>query len=308
MNSMNLSHIPSRVAARIRYLCQRIAYFVYAHTHSMPHVMSAEETVARIQQDQLSISRFGDGEIQLIAGYDLNFQKYDADLARKLRETMHSEGVLVCLPDIFEKGHLKKYILNSQKFWEYCLVTLRPYWFRDLRPNTIYEMSRFYMTVRDKTDITSYVAKLKQLWEQRDVVFIEGKESRLGVGNDLFDNARSIRRILGPVKNAFEHYESLMQGVREHCNRADLLILALGPTATVMANDLAKEGYQALDLGHIDIEYEWWKMGATKKVPVPGKFCNEAYLDRNSAAETPDDTLLLSSLTDYRKQIIADFS
>ena len=46
--------------------------------------------------------------------------------------------------------------------------------------------------------------------------------------------------------------------------------------ATVLAYDLAKLGYQAVDIGHIDIEYEWMKMGATENVPVKGKFTNEA--------------------------------
>lgn len=275
----------------------------------MPHVMNAAETVAHIQRNRLSISRFGDGEIQLIAGYDLNFQKYDSALARKLRETMRSEDVLVCLPDIFEKGHLKQYIPNTREFWKYSLISLRHFWYQDLTSEKQYGnslLTRFYMIIRNKQSVAPFVTNLKQLWEQRDVVFIEGKESRLGVGNDLFDNARSIRRILGPVKNAFERYESLMQGIRELCNRTDLLILALGPTATVMANDLAREGYQALDLGHIDIEYEWWKMGADKKVPVPGKFCNEAYLDGNSPFEASN--LPPQLFEAYLKQVIADFS
>lgn len=47
-------------------------------------------------------------------------------------------------------------------------------------------------------------------------------------------------------------------------------------TATVLAYDLAKNGYQAIDIGHIDIEYEWMLMGATEKIPVPGKFTNES--------------------------------
>lgn len=47
-------------------------------------------------------------------------------------------------------------------------------------------------------------------------------------------------------------------------------------TATVLAHDLARHGYQAIDLGHIDIEYEWMRMGATSKVAVPGKFTNES--------------------------------
>ena len=34
-------------------------------------------------------------------------------------------------------------------------------------------------------------------------------------------------------------------------------------------------GYQAVDIGHVDIEYEWMKMGATKKERIKGRFMNE---------------------------------
>ena len=36
------------------------------------------------------------------------------------------------------------------------------------------------------------------------------------------------------------------------------MLIALGPTATILAYDLAEKGVQALDVGHIDIEYEWF--------------------------------------------------
>ena len=52
--------------------------------------------------------------------------------------------------------------------------------------------------------------------------------------------------------------------------------MALGPTATVMAYDLAKLGYQAIDIGHVDIEYEWFLMKAIHKVPIQNKYVNEA--------------------------------
>ena len=39
---------------------------------------------------------------------------------------------------------------------------------------------------------------------------------------------------------------------------------------------LYKEGYQACDIGHIDIEYEWFLMGATSKVAIHDKYTNEA--------------------------------
>ena len=36
-----------------------------------------------------------------------------------------------------------------------------------------------------------------------------------------------------------------------------LFLVALGPTATVLAYDLSKIGYQAIDIGHIDISFVW---------------------------------------------------
>ena len=55
-----------------------------------------------------------------------------------------------------------------------------------------------------------------------------------------------------------------------------LILLALGPTATVLAYDLSKLGYQAIDIGHIDIEYEWFLQGAKEKVAIENKYVGEA--------------------------------
>ena len=44
-----------------------------------------------------------------------------------------------------------------------------------------------------------------------------------------------------------------------------LVLLALGPTATVLAARLVKVGVQALDVGHIDVEDMWYLMGGEDK-------------------------------------------
>ena len=67
-----------------------------------------------------------------------------------------------------------------------------------------------------------------------------------------------------------------------------LVIIALGPTATIMAYDLAKLGYQALDLGHFDIQYEYHIRGIHTKEPIPGKYVNEA----STAGQTVDDSAI----------------
>ena len=54
-----------------------------------------------------------------------------------------------------------------------------------------------------------------------------------------------------------------------------LVLSALGMTATVLCYDLAKLGYWAIDIGHVDIEYSWFRMGAKKKCPISVKAVNE---------------------------------
>ena len=97
----------------------------------------------------------------------------------------------------------------------------------------------------------------KKLWDGEDLLIVEGEGSRLGVNNDLFDNSLGIKRILCPNKDAFDYYDEILK-TAVHYGQNKVIILALGYTATVLAYDLARAGLRALDLGHIDIEYQWF--------------------------------------------------
>ena len=76
-----------------------------------------------------------------------------------------------------------------------------------------------------------------------------------------------------------------------------LILIALGPTATILAFDFFKLGYQAIDIGHLDIEYEWFLNNATKKIQIKNKFVNEARGVRYNFTKVKDKN--------YYSQIIA---
>lgn len=116
---------------------------------------------------------------------------------------------------------------------------------------------------------------LKALWKDKDIIIVEGDQTRLGIGNDLYSDAKSIKRILTPAVGAFESYDKIKNAILDNYN-GELIIMALGPTATILASDFADMGMQALDIGNIDIEYEWYLQGATERVQIKGKFTNEA--------------------------------
>ncbi|SET10793.1 GT-D fold domain-containing glycosyltransferase [Prevotella sp. kh1p2] len=240
-------------------------------------IRNSWDTVEYIVEAKCSISRFGDGEFYAVGGDGNPFQKSDANLTRVLREILTSPipNHIIGLP--YSYVDTKPYVFNSKLFtygWlaanlEKCVI---PYVSLD---TTYYDslFTRFYMSKKNK-DCDAYIKHLKKIWEKREVCIVEGVYTRLGVGNDLFDNAASIIRVLCPSKNAFDMYDEIVSAVSKY-GHGKLVLIALGMTATVLAYDLAKRGEQAIDIGHIDIEYEWYKIGAKTKVLLKNKNTDE---------------------------------
>ena len=165
----------------------------------------------------------------------------------------------------------QKKLLNMLfSFWWIFLVNKnKPYY-----SSTI---TRFYIDYEDKNGVSKYIKKLKKIWDQKDVVIVEGEKSRVGIGNDLFNNVKTIKRIICPNINAFNKYNNIINSITRNVQKNKLILIALGPTATLLAYDLYKLGYQSLDIGHIDIEYEWYLRKAKKKIKIENKFVLEAF-------------------------------
>lgn len=256
-----------------------------------PKIMSVKGTIDAIVEQKKSIARFGDGEFGIICGIQRwRFQKKDERLAYRLKEVLQSQhdNILIGLSDWYGKlDDWDSKAANGARI--YLTPEVRKQHYALLNPQQIYANARISRSVKEED-----FNELKRIWEGRDCIFVEGFQTRMGVGNDLFDNADSIARILCPAENAFDHYEEIYREVLKQ-PRDRLILIALGPTASVLAYDLAMQGYQAVDVGHADLSYEWLCSGSHGK--VYGKYSNEApggYIveDIHNA--------------DYEAQIIAD--
>lgn len=264
-------------------------------------VLSIDQSLDYLLEKAASVVRFGDGEMDLIAGRSIPYQDFDPELSVRLREMMSmksDEHMMICLPDVF-KG-LECYSIDAQNFWkahlqhhlaDYLEICRAPWYGSTF-------ISRPYIDLEDKTPSAGYFAKLKQLWQDKDLLIVEGLTSRSGVGNDLFDGARSIKRIICPSRNAYSKLEAIKQAVREHADNR-LILTMLGPTAKVLVYDLVQEGYRALDIGHIDSEYEWFQMGASHKIKLSHKHTAEHNFDQD--IEFKDDQA-------YDSQIVANLA
>jgi glycosyltransferase family protein len=299
-----LHKIRERTPLKIRQtIGWRMAFLLYYFNiylrpnRECPHVLSVDETISAVKEKNFSVIRFGDGEISLIDGLDLGFQKYNRELAARLEFILQTkdEGLLLCVPNMW--GRLDWQENYAYKFGVHNLYRYGHVWKSLLSDNQIYgetNMTRFYLSFKDKSQAAERFKKLFSIWESKDVVLIEGEKSRLGVGNGLFNNVKSLQRILCPPTDAYDKYEAI-KNEAEKIGKDKMVLISLGPTAKVLAYDLFKLGYRVIDVGHIDMEYEMFLRKADKQIKVPFKYFNE--INERNPEECKDEK--------YLSQIIA---
>lgn len=243
-------------------------------------IISKEKTLDEIIYNKKSITRFGDGEFRLIFGDKAGFQIYNKTLSERLLKILNckEKNLLIGINIPYKKKDLEERSDASRRMWQKYFPHNKLKIAKIIDNNKKYYsalITRFYSTFKDKTNNLNYIKKFKQIWDKRDVLIIEGEKTRVGIGNDLLNNTRSIKRILCPIINAYNVYNKILSSALKF-DKNVLILLALGPTATVLAYDLYRYNYQVIDIGHIDIEYELYLRKANHSMKIPFKYVFEA--------------------------------
>lgn len=288
------------LAKKLRaYNLQKRANAIFNKFRRKITILSVEDTINDIIVHKKSMARFGDGELRLLLpNQNLLLQKSDEKLISLLKETLYSN--LSNLNIGLNEGliNLTPYKSIVREWWYQYIIKYGDDILQLLSAKTYFNanITRFYIDYEDRSIAKNTVQLLKKIWEGQNVLIVEGEHSRLGVGNDLFSDSYNINRIICPAKNAFDQYDEIVNSVKA-LGQNKLILLALGPTATVLAHELAKDNYWALDIGHIDIEYMWMLQNTDTRVPVKGRYVAEA-------RETVDLVLESQEEVEYNKSIL----
>lgn len=274
-----LNAVQEKFRNQIRNLEYEVADKIRRNRYQFLQFADDEECINKIINEGCSLCRFGDGEFEIMRNHErARFQKTSKTLGYRLKDVLESRDSRILIAVANNYGSLEKYTQEAadgirlymtpevRKFHEECLDYNRKYYDAYI--------TRPYIHYRDKEDAVRRFAMLSQIWEGRDVIVIEGEYTRMGVGNNLFEKAHSVHRILAPSVNAWDKYETILEEA-SRLEKQFLFLISLGPAATVLAYDLAKAGYQAVDIGHLDNEYEWFIRKAEKKIDIPEKYVNE---------------------------------
>lgn len=275
---------------------QRILYLYYV-LQIFPEYLSAKKrnsnkrfpkvsffddntTIDKIITENMSLARFGDGEIMWMCGEDLDsFQKKSEKFVEDLKRSFqcNNPNVLIGIPyGIFNSVGCNMY---AKMYWAIIKVDFLEKLKAVVNYNKTYcnaSITRPYIDYKKRAFSEQAFKNIKRIWNNRNIVIVEGEKTKLGLGNDLFDNVLSIKRILCPATDAYEKIEEIKCSIRENVDKGTMILGALGPTASILATQLAEEGYQFIDIGHIDVEYMWFLKKAILRVPIEGKYVNES--------------------------------
>ena len=96
------SEHPEQMIADLRLM---LAGDTLKEQSKFPEVKGIDETLDYVIKNNSSLIRFGDGEINLLAGYSIPYQDYDEELVSTMREIISlpsNEPTVIFLPDIFQ--------------------------------------------------------------------------------------------------------------------------------------------------------------------------------------------------------------
>jgi hypothetical protein len=208
-------------------------------------VLNEVDTLRAVRAEGRSLARFGDGEIKLaVLAQPSPGQIYVPTLARRLAEvaTSKSDSLVVAIPRIFDGMPAAK--VDSWKRWT------------ERERTVLWRKGRVYGSAFvSRPDFSGapfepdYWRLMRSIWDGRPALLVRGSAKR----PELFDNVASLELLIGPPSNAWCQFGNLLAAcllwAGQPKNAGGIVLMQLGPTATVLAHDLALEGVQALDLG-----------------------------------------------------------
>lgn len=237
-----------------RYLTQdktiRDLYYLNSIRNSFPMIMSFNEMLTKIKGGY-SLIRFGDAEFDIAFVHknkDDPYQKASSLLTKRLSSILSSDykNIIVSIPPFnSEYNNIKNFNGEIFSFWEW-------YWLARWDTISKYLSKKSYGNSFFSRDAVFYYLKIediKEIWEGRNVVFVRSKSGRFIFDDRIFGNIKNRFDVLIPATNAFEDYDRILQECKQY-PKDYLFFVAAGPTACVLVEDLVKEGYQALDMGH----------------------------------------------------------
>jgi hypothetical protein len=148
-----------------------------------------EKTIDEIISKKKSISRYGDGEFKLMFGLNLGFQRYNKEMSDRLYNILNSKekNLLIGINVPYKPKNIDRFNPEAKDYYTKWLKNFGFKLAKILKNHEYYSstITRFYMDLKSKKGVPNYIKKLKKVWDQREVVIIEGEKFIINLNPDI---------------------------------------------------------------------------------------------------------------------------
>lgn len=228
-----------------------LRHYLFSFSYGDYKFLRGQETLDYLRERKKSFIRLGDGEMAILYGFDVYFQRYSdglRDALLKILAEYDQDGpYLLGLPiDFIER--LSKDRFSQDKTLK-CFKLSEAFLRDKLKKNNVYGDSLlFWDNLKKDWDF------FKPLWEGKTAVLV-GSMSKYFQKDD-FPGASESFIVETPQKDAFEELGRIKDDVNklEASKKIEkdktVILVSLGPAAKPLAYDLSREGWIVYDTGH----------------------------------------------------------
>lgn len=220
-------------------------------------VLNSWQTIDKLLETKHCFCRFGDGEIAVIRGEGIAFQKADARLGARLLEILRSEEeqLLVGI-NYFYLNPVEGVNGFTQNFLN-CLQMQRKFLIENCNKKRVYidaAITQMYQNYNEY-DFDTHFQRLQKLFEGKKVTLICGESIFSDIKYNALEVCESVEYIYGPSRDAYDQYDLLLKRALE-VDKERVICVILGPAAKVLVYDLYQNGRTAWDIGHYLKDYD----------------------------------------------------
>ncbi len=247
-----IKNIPKRIEREIEAARYRSGKYA-----NQLRILSSDDSLRYIEQHKISFYRYGDGEIAIMMGEGIPFQKADEQLAKRLTTLLKTKekGIKAAIPYCY--FHYEKGLVPAVEGFNYAMKVQRRFLISHCNRNQLYldtSITQLYQSY-ETYDFEQYFARVKKLFCGRNVTMICGEGIFKNIQYNLLEQCDAVTYQEAPSKNAFSEYPAILARAL-NSPKDSLICIVLGPTAKPLAYDLHKQGYQAWDIGHFIKDYD----------------------------------------------------
>ena len=220
------------------------------------NIISVEQTMEYFLNNEISISRIGDGEeLCNILSTSVQFP----EMSRRLREILAKGSDNKCLVCI---NNFNVFDRTIPEFYRkaYAWTWSKRFSVKDMMKNVKYNLTDnygdayfllFYFKETDSAE--TKLAKLMEIknkkFDGKKILYVLSGQSNIPKDDFFFNGAVEKKFIIAPPHNAFSEYDRIYSKITENYATDWLVYLELGACATILSWALTQKGYQAIDAG-----------------------------------------------------------